>query len=454
MPFNNKSYAKIALTITIFLTMLILAVSCKECPSEPEPNSCIFISAEEVFCTWLILKVNFSSSDNPNHFLIKRNDEIIANSTFKNVDTLITDRFLKPNTDYNYRAYFLKDNMVKDSSDELTIHTVLPSSHEMTWILDTLGSGDNSTFLTDVAIIDKNDAWVVGEIYTEDTYTYDSLGVWQDPYNAAHWDGNKWELVRIEAEFGSDIISPPVRSIFAFSEDDIWANFGYPVHGDGEKWTFYHLYNMGVCESSIVGCWGTSSSDMYFVGESGTIVYYNGSEFELMDSGTDHYLRSVAGTKGIVWACGHDSWTGSNDMVEYRNQKWDKKEFSPGISIGDFEEVRAFSDYLYLAGNSELYIESALTGNYNTIVWSWINPDHQDGEYYSYTGMEINSFNDIFLSCGCGRIYHYNGETLYRYPIQLEQTMSDIGVRGDFVVAVGATIMNGNIRGIVVRGYR
>ncbi|MBL7137029.1 MAG: hypothetical protein ISS81_10660 [Candidatus Marinimicrobia bacterium] len=442
------------LTISLMI-LTIISLLLYQCPEEPpEPDYDIFLSAEEVFCSWVTLKVTISDSGNINNFMIKRDGEEIINTTLVNNDTLVTDSFLESDTDYTYHAYFLQGNTVKDSSDELIIHTTSPSSHEMTWILDTLGSGYDGTFLTDVAVINKNDAWVVGEIYTKDTYTYDSLGVWHKPYNAAHWDGEEWELVRIEAEFRGGIISPPVRSIFAFSEDDIWANYGYPLHGNGKKWTFYHLDDMGIGGGPICGCWGTSSSNMFFVGEFGTIVHYDGSEFELMDSGTDNYLKSVAGTKGIVWACGTDSWTGSKEMVEYRDGKWKRKEFSPGISVGDVEEVGAFGDYLYLAGNSELYIESALTGNYNTIIWSWINPDHRDGEYYSYTGMVINDHNDIFLSCGFGRIYHYNGETLHRYPVQLELSMSDIGGKDDFIVAVGATSSSGNIRGIVARGYR
>tara|TARA_B100000315_G_scaffold210472_1_gene206771 strand:- start:11 stop:451 length:441 start_codon:yes stop_codon:yes gene_type:complete len=55
------------------------------------------------------------------------------------------------------------------------------TSHNFVWELDTLG-GYNSV-LRDVAIIDENNAWVVGNIET------DSM-----EYNAAHWNGYEWEL--------------------------------------------------------------------------------------------------------------------------------------------------------------------------------------------------------------------------------------------------------------------
>jgi len=51
------------------------------------------------------------------------------------------------------------------------------TSHNFIWEIDTLGIG--GSYLNDVAIIDENNIWVVGNIET-DTATY----------NAAHWDGN------------------------------------------------------------------------------------------------------------------------------------------------------------------------------------------------------------------------------------------------------------------------
>ena len=47
--------------------------------------------------------------------------------------------------------------------------------------------------LYDVAIIDENNIWAVGEIYLND-----SLGQPDPtPYNAVHWDGISWNLKKI-----------------------------------------------------------------------------------------------------------------------------------------------------------------------------------------------------------------------------------------------------------------
>jgi len=66
------------------------------------------------------------------------------------------------------------------------------TSHNFKWQKFTFGQHSSSA-LYDVAIIDENNIWAVGEIYTNDT-----LGN-PDPYayNALHWDGIKWEVKKI-----------------------------------------------------------------------------------------------------------------------------------------------------------------------------------------------------------------------------------------------------------------
>ena len=68
------------------------------------------------------------------------------------------------------------------------------TSHNFIWEIDTLGIG--GSYLNDVAIIDENNIWVVGNIET-DTATY----------NAAHWDGNECEC----SEYGVVEITPTQR---------------------------------------------------------------------------------------------------------------------------------------------------------------------------------------------------------------------------------------------------
>ena len=100
------------------------------------------------------------------------------------------------------------------------------TSHAFVFYKDTLGTFSSS--LNDVFMINENDVWTVGEIHTKDTDKYDSLHNWIQPYNAAHWDGVKWNLLRIEVclNYGSGQIvrtnSDIIQTVFAPVPDDVW----------------------------------------------------------------------------------------------------------------------------------------------------------------------------------------------------------------------------------------
>jgi hypothetical protein len=57
----------------------------------------------------------------------------------------------------------------------------------------------------------------------------------------------------------------------------------------------------------LAGVWGSSGSDVFAAGDSGTILHYNGSSWSAMSSGTTNYLYGVWGSSGSgVFAVGWD----------------------------------------------------------------------------------------------------------------------------------------------------
>jgi len=118
--------------------------------------------------------------------------------------------------------------------------------------------------------------------------------------------------------------SADLYSVHYFDEDDIWVTtFGLPIHWDGANWTLYHIQQMGIDASVGWDCWGTSSSNMYFVGYQGGIVHYNGDTFEQMESGTSTYLIDVNGTTdgSSVFATGYEV-TGESIALMYNGENW------------------------------------------------------------------------------------------------------------------------------------
>lgn len=59
------------------------------------------------------------------------------------------------------------------------------TSHNFTWQAFEFGKQTNVSRLFDVAIINENDIWAVGEIYMNDSLGNPATNA----YNAVHWDG-------------------------------------------------------------------------------------------------------------------------------------------------------------------------------------------------------------------------------------------------------------------------
>lgn len=146
------------------------------------------------------------------------------------------------------------------------------TSHNFSFQTWTFGE-HSSSVLYDVAIINENDIWAVGEIYMND-----SLGQ-PDPisYNAAHWNGQGWELKMIKTNACGGVTYPPIKAIFAFSEDDILF-----AHIDGSITHFNGIEFTNDCSlitqlnGSANKIWGQSWEDYYVVSENGFLAHYQG----------------------------------------------------------------------------------------------------------------------------------------------------------------------------------
>jgi photosystem II stability/assembly factor-like uncharacterized protein len=60
-------------------------------------------------------------------------------------------------------------------------------------------------------------------------------------------------------------------------------------------------------KEGLNGVWGSSSSDVFVVGDGGTILHYDGSAWSAMNSGTEESFNGVWGSSSSdVFAVGSD----------------------------------------------------------------------------------------------------------------------------------------------------
>jgi len=256
-----------------------------------------------------------------------------------------------------------------------------------------------------VAIIDENDIWAVGEIYTEDTYTYDSLGNFIQPYNAAHWDGQMWELVHINGN------GTPINIILAFSKDDIW--FQGLLHWNGTQYTL-HKNNFPLMPNGdgwrMHATWGTSSSDFYVVGDYGMIAHYNGTSWTKIESGTDLDLEDLTGNAQTVLTYGF--WfesklikinKGVAATLLYSNNYYANL---PNSKYGRFSSLFYKEPFWYV------WSTAGLIRYFDGFKNIYLTPAIDIGtEELRIIDIAVNDINDLFLIDAFGTLLSFNGSS-------------------------------------------
>jgi hypothetical protein len=441
MPFYENLKAKNAISTILLLTAIIFAMSCKECPTEPgdEVNDFALDYAGPSFVS---LAFGISGSGKRN-YSIQRDSLIVLTGTLHSEDTIVTDWNAEPGTTYRYRLLVKDHSETIDKSDWLSVTTMDTTSHDFTWIVDVLG--ENGIFW-DVWAFAEDNVWAVGFVYPK----------WGDSevHNCYKWDGSQW----LPQGIISNYWKVHLYSIFTFSENDIWANSSYPQHSTDSIYYLYHLYDMGLDVEPINDCWGTSSNDMYFVGNSGTIVHYDGQSFTKMTSPTDRDLLHIDGCvdsqtgETRMWAGGW-SYSESGSLIEYKDGKWEL--------IWDEGNYRdSESDFFGIGG---IFIPNDKYVIINVGEYSMAHTEiHRQDDFNSYclTYSDIhgsrsiygNAINDFF-EVGDGHIIHYNGKTTKKWDsASSNYRLRGINQTGDTVFIVGENMINQNA--IVIRGKR
>jgi len=279
--FRYFDYKKFVSPILVILWCLLL-IGCPTQPTNP-PDPATF-SVDYTTYTEIWLRVQIPDSTDRAGLRVYRGDSLLVNFPVAPADTVVIDSGLHPNTTYAYRTVRVQDEHEQSPSELLSVTTLPTTSHDFTWTIDTLGSaqyGYGSSYLNDVAIIDDDNIWAVGEINVDSGL-----------YGAAVWDGMHWTLKKLIA--GSSNVRP--RGIWAFSSRNIWFAAGSIYHWDGEKTSLEWSRNIQSTET-VEKVWGASPTNLYFVGNSGTIVHYDGATFTRVASGTELDFTDIWGSK-------------------------------------------------------------------------------------------------------------------------------------------------------------
>jgi len=432
--FNRKRPATPPISMITFFNLLSLffcLVFCQRStePLEkalPEQEFTLTVESAEVTEVWLKLMVQ--PLDERISYLVQRGDtHTVFSGKLYNNDTLLHDFNLQPARDYEYKAYRLVDGHKLPPPVIVTTTTMDTTSHDFTWQIFEFGGEKGSSAFYDVAIIDENNIWAVGEIYTADTYTYDSLGNFIQPYNAAHWDGEKWELRRIlyKGAFWT------IKTVFAFSSDDVW--FEAYMKWNGKNYIALEIPEI-MTGFGINKTWGTSSNDFFVVGNNGQIRHYNGVSWRRIESGTTQYLQDVwgvmdqqAGKPMVIITASHPLGYG------------DKKIFV----------ISQKNDLKTVSWPSQRVVMSVWADNPNILFTcgAGIFRLGSDQQWKEIGGADVIptltkrirgvAENDIFIVGDFGAIAHFNGMNFKVYPEVTQALYWSCDYKNNLMIAAG-----------------
>jgi hypothetical protein len=416
-----------------FYLFLLCTASCNttEPPTPPdEPIPVLKLELEDVSCTeaWITLKAN--NLQLPATLNLLKDNTITKTINLQTADTLLYIDSLLPNQTYKFHSVI---QSIDHSSNEISVTTLDTTSHNFNWQIFTFGEHGNSV-LFDVAIV-GDEIWAVGAIYMKD-----SLGnLDNNAYNAVYWDGQKWELDRIPYYYQGQPFYHPIQSVYAFGSNDIWFCGNGVIHWDGNNFNPVQIPSIVWGPYQMNKLWGSSSSDLYVVGNNGNIAHWNGSKWTKIESGTDVDLLDIWGSPdGTVWACGYTGDYATTVLLRYDGTIWNKLyEGSPNNQnnneyIGPIAGVWTNSNFFtYVTNWAFIYTQP----NNNTLDIKRITPWFSDVAF----AMRGTDHNNIFIAGQDGLVGHYNGVTYTEFNELKENAKNYLGVavKDNIAVAVG-----------------
>ncbi len=453
----------------VFVLVSVLALfsfglfSCKkDNPVPPDQQPQISLSLEDVSCTEAWIKLTTSNVSLPADVELLKDDIHSETIILTSADTILYVDSLLPNKTYNLSSIIQSSNQPIKSND-LSITTLDTTSHNFTFQTWTFGGDAGSCTLYDVAIINENDIWAVGEIYLLDT-----LGQ-PDPnaYNALHWNGLGWDLRRIKTNACGGVEYPPIKAIFAFAANDIlFAHIdGSISHYDGMKFV-NDCTLITQLNGSSNKIWGVDSNDFYVVSGNGFIAHYQYGHWSRIESGTDVDLKDIYGSSNgnELWTCG---WSNQNGRVAVL------KINEGGVeSIWDSQTNREFSYYyggqllntLWANENAEFVFATGVVTrhsllNKKILRYEWV--PYLNGQKvldlgnYAYRIRGSNK-NNIFIVGDESMIWHSNGTTWHKFEeVQnFDDRLYGLAVTENMMVTVGISYDNSLGGALILMGKR
>ena len=193
---------------------------------------------------------------------------------------------------------------------------------------------------------------------------------------------------------------------------------GYPHHHSEGSFVWEEVIPPTSVNMNAV--WGSDANDVWFVGDGGTIMHWDGSILKLVSSGTTLNLYGVNGTgKDDIWAVGGDVVNSFDirDSYGFVVLHWNGKKWTSTEVEGSSEEWIALFG-VWCNGKNDVWVtggsqETGVTENGHGLIGKW------EGNYITgigYEGLGIENVwgidDKLWFMGADGTLLSWNGSTL------------------------------------------
>lgn len=432
----SKNYS---FQLVLIYLVLILFTGCNNNQTGPSKQiSGALINLVDISCTEAWLTINKGDAPSGTKITLLRNDKEALSFYLSGNDTTICDDSLASANSYKYQVILKQPAFSETLTNALSVKSLPVTNHNINWEIVYIGDYSSSYF-KEVAIINENDIWAVGEFYLNDSTGQHEVTA----YNAIHWDGNKWKPYRVPVKcfVGSSVIITdgfPITSIAVLKDNSVCfiSQAGGITTLINNNWNMLQI-PIGVFQTVTLKSWVNKKNEIYFASEYGTIWYYDQINWKELQCGTSTSINDIWGYTD--YKTGKDIIYGAVSTLLYGGDrkiiKIIEKTKVDSIIIGNNRNIESVWTLkgvpIFVCGdgifeNRKGYWEEIKAGNFYTKL------------------IRGTSLNDIFICGHLGFLAHYNGESWKQYNEVYTGAghFNSFSIKDNIIVAVGDNSTN------------
>lgn len=446
----GKRASYILVILFNYISFVLLSCNSANPPQPPqETKPTLALAFYDASCTEAWLQLQTKDLTLPAELILKQynptGDSVTKIVCLSTKDSLLYIDSLLPNKTYKFKIAVNTTSRPQPITNEVELTTMDTTSHDFTfqsWTFGTIGS----SVLYDVAIINENDIWAVGQIMIADT----SINGYTT-YNAVHWDGGTWTLYKLyfyTIPGQQDTGVYEARSIFAFDANNIWITSGSQI----TKWNGVRQINRQLTSVYANKLWGTNNNNIYAVGINGQIAHYNGANWQRIESGTTLNINDILGDyneKTQQWeilAVAGNKLQGSENKILRILENNTSTQLNSSGTAWPLRTLWFKASKKYFVAGSGVFNKNKIT----EINWKECILDISINSTNRIRGLNIN---EIIAVGGFGEMLHFNG---YSWVSFIDQTGLSSGnylgvdLKGELCIAVGQN----NSNAVITKGKK